>query len=105
VHPGLGGYWAAPNVTSGSGGLPRNFSAADWDRAVRHGVRHTGQSSSMPSIEFLNLSDHELSDIVAYGRSLPPVDRELKSIRIGPLFSFIVAFGADSLVAFAIDHE
>ena len=105
IDQALIGRWVAPNLTTGAGSITRSFSAADWDRAVRHGVRHTGQSSSMPSIEFLNLSDHELSDIVACVRSRPPVDRELKSIRIGPLFSFIVAFGADSLVAFAIDHE
>jgi mono/diheme cytochrome c family protein len=105
IDQALIGRWVAPNLTTGAGSVSRSFSAADWDRAVRHGVRHTGQSSSMPSIEFLNLSDHELSDIVAYVRSRPPVDRELKTIRIGPLFSFIVAFGADSLVAFAIDHE
>ena len=71
----LVGYWAAPNLTSGAGSVTRGFTAADWDRAVRHGVRHTGQSSSMPSIEFVNLSDHELSDIVAYVQSRPAVDR------------------------------
>src|SRR6478672_5573314 len=99
------GYWAPPNLTSGSGSVTRGFSAADWDRAVRHGVRHTGQSSSMPSTEFVNLSDHELSDIVAYIESRPPVDRASKPIGIGPVFSFVVAFGADTLPAFAIDHQ
>lgn len=105
IDQALVGYWAAPNLTTGPGGITRGFSAADWDRAVRHGVRHTGQSSSMPSTEFLNLSDHELSDIVAYVRSRPPVDRTMKSIRIGPVFSFVVAFGADTLPAFEIDHQ
>lgn len=99
------GYWAAPNLTSGAGSMTRDFSATDWDRAVRHGVRHTGQSSSMPSTEFLNLSNHELSDIVAYVLSRPPVDRTMKPIGIGPVFSFVVAFGADSLPAFGIDHQ
>jgi cytochrome c553 len=98
------GYWAAPNLTSGAGSITRGFSAADWDRAVRHGVRHTGQSSSMPTTEFVNLSDHELSDIVAYIHSRPPVDRTTKPISIGPVFSFVVGFGSDALAAFAIDH-
>src|SRR5262245_19901909 len=35
----------------------------------------------MPSLEFINLSDHELSDIAAYIRSLPPVDRDLGPVR------------------------
>ena len=99
------GYWAAPNLTSGAGGVTRGFSAADWDRAVRHGVRRGGQSSSMPSTEFVNLSDHELSDIVAYIQSRPAVDRTMKPVGIGPVFSFVVGFGANALPAFGIDHE
>lgn len=105
IDQAIVGYWAPPNLTGGPGGITSGFSAADWDRAVRHGVRHTGQSSSMPSTEFLNLSDHELSDIVVYIRSRPPVDRTTKPVGIGPVFSFVVAFGADALPAFAIDHQ
>jgi mono/diheme cytochrome c family protein len=104
IDQAIVGHWAAPNLTLGAGSVTRGFSAADWDRAVRHAVRHTGQSSSMPSTEFLNLSDHELSDIVAYVRSRPPVDRTMKPIGIGPVFSFVVAFDAGALPAFTIDH-
>jgi len=98
------GYWAAPNLTGGNGGITKAFSAADWDRAVRHGVRHTGKSSSMPTTEFVNLSDHELSDIIAFVRSRPPVDRVIKPVGIGPVFAFLVAFGPDALPAFKTDH-
>jgi mono/diheme cytochrome c family protein len=104
IDQALVGYWAAPNLTTGNGGVTRGFSSADWDRAVRHGVRHTRQSSSMPTTEFANLSDHELSDIVAYVLSRPPVDRVIQPVRIGPVFSFVVAFGSDSLPAFTTDH-
>jgi len=99
------GYWAPPNLTSGAGSVTRGFTPTDWDRAVRHGVRHTGQSSSMPSTEFVNLSDHELSDIVAFITSRPPVDRVMKPVGIGPVFSFVVAFGSSTLPAFSIDHQ
>jgi len=101
----LVGYWAAPNLTRGKGGVTGGFSPADWDRAVRHGVRHTGQSSSMPTTEFVNLSDHELSDIIVYLGSRPPVDRVIEPVRIGPVFSFIVAFGSDALPAFKTNHQ
>jgi mono/diheme cytochrome c family protein len=105
VNEALVGRWIAPTLTAGEGSVTRDFTANDWDRAVRHGVRHDGRSSSMPSQEFLNLSDHELSDIVAYVQSRPAVDRTQKPIGIGPLFSFVVAFNADILLAFAIDHN
>lgn len=105
VDEALVGYWAAPNLTSGNGSVTKGFSVADWDRAVRHGVRHTGTSSSMPTTEFVNLSDHELSDIIAYVRSRPPVDRVMKPVGLGPVFAFLVAFGSDALPAFKTDHQ
>jgi hypothetical protein len=77
IDQALVGYWAAPNLTGGSGSVTPGFSAADWDRAVRHGVRHTGQSSSMPTTEFVNLSDHELSaDPIRSRRVQTPRARE-----------------------------
>src|SRR5262245_11411313 len=105
IDQAIVGYWAPPNLTSGTGSVTRGFTATDWDRAVRHGVRHTGQSSSMPTEEFVNLSDHELSDIVAYIQSRPPVDRTMKPVSISPVFSFVVGFGSSALAAYTIDHE
>lgn len=99
------GHWVAPNLTSGEGSVVRDFTANDWDRAVRHAVRHNGQSSSMPAQEFVNLSDHELSDIVAYIGSLPPVDRDLGAVKFGPVFNFLVATDPNALAAFSIDHN
>ena len=99
------GHWVAPNLTSGEGSVTKGFTANDWDRAVRHGVRRNGQSSSMPSGDFINLSDHELSDIVAYIRSLHPVNRDNGAVKFGPVFAFLIATKDDSLSAFKIDHE
>ena len=100
----LVGFWAAPNLTTGEGGVTRGFAAKDWDHAVRHGIRHDLRTSSMPSMDFVNLSDHELSDIVAYLRSQPPVDRKLPPVRFGPVFAFVTALDKGSLPAFVINH-
>jgi len=54
------GHWVAPNLTSGKGSVTQGFTANDWDRAVRHGVRRNGRTSSMPAEDFVNLTDHEL---------------------------------------------
>jgi mono/diheme cytochrome c family protein len=59
----------------------------------------------MPAVEFTNLSDHELSDIVAYIRSLPPVDREVPKMRYGPVFAFVFASAPDYVVAYRVDHQ
>ena len=104
VEAAMVGYWVAPNLTAGKGSVTRGFSAHDWDLAVRHGIRHDGQSSSMPSEEFVKLSDHELSDIVSAIAARPPVDRDLGRIRLGLVFSFIVATDKNLLAAYNIDH-
>lgn len=99
------GTWVAPNLTTGKGSVTSGFTPADWDRAVRHGIRHNGMSSSMPSEEFVNLADHELSDVVSYIRSMPPVDRDLGGVVVGPLFSYLAVTDPKIFVAYTLDHN
>ncbi len=104
IDSALIAHWVAPNLTSGEGSVTKDFTANDWDRAVRHAVRHNGRTSSMPSQDYLNLTDHELSDIAAYIRSMPAVNRDLGEVRFGPVFSFMIATNPKLLLAFTIDH-
>ena len=70
------GRLSASNLTPG--GPTAAYTLADWDRAVRHGVRPDGRGLLvMPSDEFVHLSDHDFAAVVAYLRQLPPVTREL----------------------------
>jgi len=105
IDAALVGHWIAPNITTGDGSVTKGFTASDWDRAVRHGVRHNGRTSSMPVVEFVNLSDRELSDIVAYIGSQPPVNRNMGAVRLGPVFAFLIATDPKALGAFTIDHD
>ena len=104
VEAAMVGHWVAPNLTTGKGSVTRGFSAHDWDLAVRHGIRHDGQTSSMPSEEFVKLSDHELSDIVSAIEARPPVDRDLGKVRLGLVFSFLIATDPSMIAANKIDH-
>lgn len=99
------GRWVAPNITTGEGSVTRGYTASDWDRAVRHGLRRDGRSSSMPAIDFINLSDRELSDIVAYIQSQPPVDKDAGPVKFGPVFTFMIATDSGAFSASGIDHE
>jgi cytochrome c553 len=47
----------------------------------------------MPSEDFKLMSDQELSDVVAYVRSRPPVDNEVPAPSFGPLGKFLLATG------------
>ena len=87
------GRLLGPNLTTGQGSRTLDYQPADWDRIVRHGVLPDGRPAAMPSEDFKLMSDQELSDIVAYIRSLPPVDNEVPKSSLGPLGKFLVATG------------
>jgi len=87
------GTLLGPNLTEGPGSRTRGYGPADWDRAVRHGVAPDGRATAMPAEDFRLMSDQELSDIVAYIRSQPPVDNEVAPVRLGPLGKVLVATG------------
>lgn len=98
------GRWVAPNLTTGKGGIAAGFTPSDWDHAVRHGLRSGRRTSTMPSIDFMNLSDRELSDVAAYVRSRPPVDVDRGSIKFGPILTIMMALGKIELLAPSVDH-
>lgn len=76
----------APNLTSGKGSAVASYGDADWERAIRHGVARDGRALKiMPSEDFVHLSDADLAAIVAYVRSLPPVERTVPRTVLGPL--------------------
>lgn len=82
-----------PNITTGEGSRTLDYSPADWDRIVRHGVLKDGRMGAMPSEDFQRMSDQELSDIIAYVRSHEPVDAAVAPPKLGPLGSVLMATG------------
>ncbi len=101
VDDPLLGRLLAPNLTTGQGSRTLAYTPADWDRMVRHGVKPDGTPSPMPSKDFVAMSDRELSDIVTYIRSLPPVDATVEPVSFGPLGRVLLATGQFELSATA----
>ena len=93
------GRLLGPNLTGGAGGRTAGFRPADWDRIVRHGVKPDGTPALMPSVDFQQMSDQELSDIVFYIRSQPSVDHLVPAPKLGPLGKMLVATGKFTLSA------
>lgn len=100
------GVLIASNLTAGKGGVLPRYSDAQLEAAIRHGVGPNGRGLLfMPSDEFQHLSDEDAAAIIAYIRSVPPVDRELAGSRVGPLGHVLYATGQLPLVpAERIDH-
>jgi len=88
------GRMAGPNLTHGAGGLPSGFSDADFERAIRHGVKPDGHAILfMPTRDFAALSDADTADLIAYVKSRPSVDRALAPSYIGPIGRTLFALG------------
>ena len=86
----------ASNLTSGEGGVGRRYSAEDYDRAIRHGVRPDGRPLLiMPSAAFHRLSDDDAAALIAYVMSVPPVDN--------PLPPSVVRLPGRLMASFALD--
>jgi cytochrome c553 len=83
-----------PNLTSGAGGIGVTNTDEDWVRAIRHGVGQDGRGLVlMPSRVFNYLSDEDLGALVAYLKSLPPVDNKQPATDLGPIGRVMLALG------------
>lgn len=105
VAPGLVSI-PSPNLTSGIGGIGRTYTDEDWVRAIRHGVSPDGKALFlMPASSYYYLSDEDLGALLAYIKSLPPVDKELPRKRIEPIARLMMALGMfPPFPADQIDH-
>jgi mono/diheme cytochrome c family protein len=99
------GRFVGTNLTRGRGGIGARYSDEDLVRSLVHGVRPDRHSVVfMPSSEF-HFTEPDLGALVAYLRSLPPVDRELPQTRVGPMARALAVLAGFPLTpASKIDH-
>lgn len=101
------GHVEANNLTRGNGGLGTTFRDADWIRAIRDGVGPDGRALlGMPSADWYDLSDQDLGELIAYLKTLPPVDSPVGASSLTPLGKLLIATGVmhDTLQAEGIKH-
>ncbi|CAN5822281.1 hypothetical protein BH23GEM8_BH23GEM8_17320 [soil metagenome] len=98
---------SATNLTSGEGGIGSRYSEADWERAIRHGVGPNGRALAiMPSREYFGFSEADITALIAYLKTVPPVDRNLPARKLGPLGrTLLVARLLPAFAAEMIDHR
>lgn len=104
--PALGRV-VAPNLTTGQNGRGAALSDNDLVAVLRYGVLSDGRSARiMPADDYTHLSDSDLGAIIAYLRSLPPVDSDLPPTKLRPLGRTLLALGQlDIMIAERIDFE
>ena len=94
------------NLTLGEGGVVSKYTAADWDRIVRHGVLPDGRPAAMPSSDYFGMTDHELSDVIMYVKTFPAVNATVPKPILGPVGTVLVATGKLPVSAYELpDHQ
>src|SRR5690606_32604677 len=79
-----------------AGGVGGRYTATDFDRAIRHGLRPDGSPLLiMPSAAFHRLSDRDAADLIAYLQQVPPVDHELPATEVRTPGRLMAAFLLD----------
>jgi len=96
------------NLTSGAGGIGREFTSdEDYVRAIRHGIDPEGKPTLMFAVPATShLSDEDLAAIIAYLKTVPPVDHKTSGHQITPLGKIMIAAGQlGDLPVEVVSHE
>lgn len=107
IFDGPEGHVMSANLTAGKGGIGKTFSDADFARAIRHGVKPDGKGVVvMPATDYYNMSDTDMGYLIAYLRSLPPVDRTQDASQGSLVFRALYVLNQVPLLAAErIDHN
>lgn len=106
AEPALGTI-PASNLTAGVGGIGDTYSDSDFVRAIRHGIDAEGKPLAiMPARAYWHFSDADVSAVIAYVKSVPPVDNDMGEKELKLMGQVLIGAGVlDVLSAEAIDHD
>ena len=96
------------NLTAGEGGVGQEFkSDEDYVRAIRHGIDPEGKPLFMPAVASTSyLSDEDLGAIIAYIKTVPPVDHQTYGQNFTPLAKILYVLGVlPKLPVETVSHE
>lgn len=85
----------APNITSGEGGLPSDYSAEDWARSIRYGLSTEGRPLFlMSSNDWTDRSHYDVESVIAFMQDVPAVDRTREPSKLRAFGRFLAGVGA-----------
>jgi cytochrome c553 len=88
------GKVVAPNLTPGKNSILTQRSDADVARVLRYAVKPSGKSVIiMASEDYHDLAEEDLAAIIAYLRTLPPVDGMTAETELRPLGRILLSLG------------
>jgi mono/diheme cytochrome c family protein len=94
------------NISPGPGSVVVQYTAVDWERTLRHGVKPDGRPVMvMPSEDYNRLSDADLGALVAYIRQLPPAPGGAADLVLPLPYRALYGLGKIPDAASIIDHQ
>ena len=95
----------SPNISPGAGSVTLAYGPADWERALRHGVKPDGRPVFiMPSEDYSRLTDDDVASLVAYVKHMPPASGDGARFSVPLPVRVLYGFGAIKDSAEKIDH-
>ncbi|HKX44560.1 MAG TPA: c-type cytochrome [Burkholderiaceae bacterium] len=106
IDDGKGMRVHAPNITPlPGGGVVAAYTADDWTRTVRHGVKPDGRPAVvMPSEDYARMNDNDLASLVAFLRQMPASPGPAATVQFPMPVKALYAFGVIQDAAERIDH-
>lgn len=96
------------NLTAGDGGVGKEYTSdEDYVRAIRHGIDPEGKPLFMPAVVATsNLSDEDLGAIIAYVKTVPPVDHKTNGQNFTALAKILYVLGVlPQMSVEVVSHE
>ena len=96
------------NLTAGDGGVGKEYTSdEDYVRAIRHGIDPNGKPLFMVAvISTSNLSDEDLGAIIAYIKTVPPVDHKTNGQNFTVLAKILYVLGVlPQMPVETVSHE
>ena len=96
------------NLTAGEGGVGKEYTTdEDYVRAIRHGIDPNGKPLFMVAVvSTSNLSDEDLGAIIAYIKTVPPVDHKTNGQNFTALAKILYVLGVlPQMPVEVVSHE
>jgi len=104
VNDGKGMRISGPNITPG--GPVGKYTAQDWVRVVRHGVKADGHPAFvMPAEDYNRFTDADVAALVGYARTLEPRSGGAAVVELPMFVKALYGLGAIKDAAEKIDHS
>jgi mono/diheme cytochrome c family protein len=104
INDGKGMRISGPNITSG--GPVAQYTALDWVRVIRHGVKADGQPVFiMPAEDYNRFTDTDVAALVGYVRALEPRTGGAAVVELPIFVKALYGLGAIRDAVEKIDHN